>query len=98
MRLPEHLLAQPRLRGVSHAWAFWAAAALAAALVAFAPAGLPRFAAVVYGAGLCALFGGSALYLLSDLASGVTGEVLHVDAGYHVVGMKQEDAPDIALG
>ncbi|WP_343348215.1 enoyl-ACP reductase FabI [Sphingomicrobium sp. XHP0239] len=39
--------------------------------------------------------GGSALYLLSDLASGVTGEVLHVDAGYHVVGMKAEDAPDI---
>ena len=35
--------------------------------------------------------------LLSDLASGVTGEVHHVDAGYHVVGMKQEDAPDIAL-
>ncbi len=42
--------------------------------------------------------GGSALYLLSDLASGVTGETHHVDAGYHVVGMKQEDAPDIALG
>ena len=42
--------------------------------------------------------GGSALYLLSDLASGVTGEVHHVDAGYHTVGMKQEDAPDIALG
>jgi enoyl-[acyl-carrier protein] reductase I len=42
--------------------------------------------------------GGSGLYLLSDLASGVTGEILHVDAGYHVVGMKQEDAPDIALG
>ncbi|MFV0645804.1 MAG: enoyl-ACP reductase FabI [Sphingomonadaceae bacterium] len=41
--------------------------------------------------------GGSGLYLLSDLASGVTGEVLHVDAGYHLVGMKQEDAPDIAL-
>jgi enoyl-[acyl-carrier protein] reductase I len=41
--------------------------------------------------------GGSALYLLSDLASGVTGETHHVDAGYHVVGMKQEDAPDIAL-
>ncbi len=40
--------------------------------------------------------GGSALYLLSDLASGVTGETHHVDAGYHVVGMKQEDAPDIA--
>ena len=41
--------------------------------------------------------GGSALYFLSDLSSGVTGEVHHVDAGYHVVGMKQEDAPDIAL-
>ena len=42
--------------------------------------------------------GGSGLYLLSDLSSGVTGETHHVDAGYHVVGMKQEDAPDIALG
>jgi enoyl-[acyl-carrier protein] reductase I len=41
--------------------------------------------------------GGSALYLLSDLASGVTGETHHVDSGYHVVGMKQEDASDIAL-
>ena len=41
--------------------------------------------------------GGAALYLLSDLASGVTGETHHVDAGYHTVGMKQEDAPDIAL-
>ena len=42
--------------------------------------------------------GGAGLYLLSDLSSGVTGETHHVDAGYHVVGMKQEDAPDIALG
>ena len=41
--------------------------------------------------------GGSGLYLLSDLSSGVTGETHHVDGGYHVVGMKQEDAPDIAL-
>ena len=41
--------------------------------------------------------GGAGLYLLSDLSSGVTGEVHHVDGGYHVVGMKQEDAPDIAL-
>ncbi len=41
--------------------------------------------------------GGSALYLLSDLASGVTGEIHHVDGGYNVVGMKAEDAPDIAL-
>jgi enoyl-[acyl-carrier protein] reductase I len=41
--------------------------------------------------------GGAGLYLLSDLASGVTGETHHVDAGYHVVGMKQEDAPDITV-
>ena len=41
--------------------------------------------------------GGAGLYLCSDLSSGVTGETHHVDAGYHVVGMKQEDAPDIAL-
>ena len=41
--------------------------------------------------------GKSALYLLSDLGSGVTGEVLHVDAGYHAVGMKAVDAPDIDL-
>jgi enoyl-[acyl-carrier protein] reductase I len=40
--------------------------------------------------------GGAALYLLSDLASGVTGEIHHVDAGYNVVGMKAEDAPDIS--
>ena len=39
--------------------------------------------------------GKSGLYLLSDLGSGVTGETHHVDAGYHVVGMKAEDAPDI---
>ena len=42
--------------------------------------------------------GGAGLYLLSDLSSGVTGETHHVDAGYHTVGMKQEDAPDIVLG
>ncbi|SCZ57540.1 enoyl-ACP reductase FabI [Epibacterium ulvae] len=42
--------------------------------------------------------GNSALYLLSDLGSGVTGENLHVDAGYHVVGMKAVDAPDMAKG
>jgi enoyl-[acyl-carrier protein] reductase I len=40
--------------------------------------------------------GGAALYLLSGLASGVTGEIHHVDAGYNVIGMKAEDAPDIA--
>jgi enoyl-[acyl-carrier protein] reductase I len=41
--------------------------------------------------------GGGALYFLSDLSRGVTGETHHIDAGYHTVGMKQEDAPDIAL-
>jgi enoyl-[acyl-carrier protein] reductase I len=41
--------------------------------------------------------GGAGLYLLSDLASGVTGEVHHVDAGYNVIGMKAEDAPDISV-
>jgi enoyl-[acyl-carrier protein] reductase I len=40
--------------------------------------------------------GGAGLYLCSDLASGVTGEIHHVDAGYNVIGMKAEDAPDIA--
>jgi enoyl-[acyl-carrier protein] reductase I len=40
--------------------------------------------------------GASALYLLSDLSRGVTGEVHHVDSGYHIVGMKHPDAPDIA--
>ena len=41
--------------------------------------------------------GKAGFYLLSDLSSGVTGECHHVDCGYHVVGMKAEDAPDIAL-
>ena len=40
--------------------------------------------------------GKSALFLLSDLGSGTTGENLHVDAGYHVVGMKAVDAPDMS--
>jgi enoyl-[acyl-carrier protein] reductase I len=39
--------------------------------------------------------GGAAVYLLSDLAGGVTGEIHHVDCGYHIVGMKNPDAPDI---
>ena len=41
--------------------------------------------------------GGSALYLLSDLGAAVTGETHHVDCGYHVVGMKAVDAPDISV-
>jgi len=40
--------------------------------------------------------GGAGVYLLSDLSSGVTGEIHHVDSGYHVVGMKAVDAPDIS--
>lgn len=42
--------------------------------------------------------GESAAFLLSSMARGITGEILHVDAGYHVVGMKNPSAPDIAVG
>ncbi len=42
--------------------------------------------------------GESAVYLLSSMGRGVTGEILHVDAGYHVVGMKNPTAPDISVG
>ena len=41
--------------------------------------------------------GETAAYLISDMAAGMTGEILHVDAGYHVVGMKNPDAPDLTL-
>jgi len=41
--------------------------------------------------------GGTGMYLLSDLGSAVTGEIHHVDAGYHIVGMKNPDAPDLTL-
>ena len=41
--------------------------------------------------------GQSALYLLSDMSTAVTGEVHHVDSGYHTVGMKAVDAPDISV-
>ncbi|GEP06727.1 enoyl-ACP reductase FabI [Methylobacterium oxalidis] len=41
--------------------------------------------------------GESAAYLLSDMSRGMTGEILHVDAGYHVVGMKNPEAPDLSL-
>jgi hemolysin III len=52
----------PRLRGVSHLYAFYCATVAAACLIALAPGGVSRAAGAVYGAGLCALFGGSALY------------------------------------
>ena len=42
--------------------------------------------------------GDAATYLLSDMSRGVTGEIHHVDAGYHIVGMKHPDAPDIVVG
>lgn len=54
-------LGQPRLRGVSHAYAFWAALIAALALVATAPSAA-RLSAAIYGAGLCALFAGSGTY------------------------------------
>jgi enoyl-[acyl-carrier protein] reductase I len=41
--------------------------------------------------------GDTAVYFLCDLSRGVTGEIHHVDAGYHVVGMKHPDAPDIVV-
>lgn len=41
--------------------------------------------------------GGAGVFLLSDLSSGTTGEILHVDSGYHVVGMKNPDAPDLTV-
>ncbi len=41
--------------------------------------------------------GETAAYLVSDMARGMTGEILHVDAGYHVVGMKNPEAPELSL-
>ena len=41
--------------------------------------------------------GKNSIYLLSDMSSGVTGEIIHVDCGYHIVGMKAVDAPDISV-
>lgn len=41
--------------------------------------------------------GGAGVYLLSELGSGTTGEILHVDSGYHVIGMKNPKAPDISV-
>jgi hemolysin III len=55
-------LTKPRLRGVSHQWAFYVSLALGAALVVAAPAGQPRLAAAVYAVSVAALFGTSALY------------------------------------
>jgi hemolysin III len=53
---------KPLLRGVTHAYAFWAALAAAIVLAAVVPAGTPRIASIVYGGGLCALFAASGTY------------------------------------
>ena len=55
-------LVKPRLRGVSHQWAFFVSCAIGAALVLAAPAGTPRLAAAIYAVSVSALFGVSALY------------------------------------
>ena len=52
----------PGLRGVSHAWAFWCALIAGTVLTLYAPSGVARASAIVYGAGLCALFAASGLY------------------------------------
>jgi len=60
VNLPEELT--PKLRGVSHAWAMWFAVVACVVLAIYAPTGLARAAALVYGIGLCALFAASGLY------------------------------------
>ena len=60
MNLPEELT--PKLRGVMHAWAMWFALVAVIVLALYAPTGLARAAALVYGVGLCALFAASGLY------------------------------------
>jgi len=55
-------LSKPRLRGVSHQWAFFVSVAIGAALVVAAPSGEPRLAAAIYALSVAALFGTSALY------------------------------------
>jgi hemolysin III len=61
LKVPSDVLV-PRLRGVSHAFAFLVSIAAAALVIVIAPAGRATVAAVIYGAGLIALFGGSAAY------------------------------------
>jgi hemolysin III len=66
---PTSRLVKPRLRGVSHQWAFFVSCAIGAALVVAAPAGTPRLAAAVYALSVSALFGISALYHRTTWAS-----------------------------
>jgi hemolysin III len=69
----------PILRGVSHQWAFWLALAAAAGLVVFAPPGSARIAALVYGAGLCAMLAASALYHRSKCTPRVRSVLCRID-------------------
>ena len=71
----------PVLRGVSHQWAFWCALAAAVPLVALAPPGTGRLAALVYGAGLCAMFGASALYHRWRCGAAVRRWLCRIDHG-----------------
>ena len=69
----------PHLRGVLHQWAFWFALAAATALVTLAPAGAPRAAALVYGAGLCLMLAASALYHRLNCSPGVRSMLCRID-------------------
>ena len=66
---PPPLPFKPRLRGVSHQWAFFVAVVIGALLVLFAPSGEPKLAAAVYAASVAGLFGASALYHRVNWAS-----------------------------
>ena len=69
----------PILRGVLHQWAFWFALAAAAALVVWAPPGTARVAALVYGAGLCAMLAASALYHRYECSPRVRALLCRID-------------------
>ena len=69
----------PILRGVSHQWACWFALVAAAVLVVYAPAGTPRLAALVYGAGLCAMLAASALYHRYQCSARVRALLCRID-------------------
>jgi hemolysin III len=69
----------PHLRGVLHQWAFWFALAAATALVALAPGGTARVAAIIYGAGLCLMLAASALYHRVECSPRVRSLLCRVD-------------------
>ena len=71
----------PMLRGVSHQWAFWCALAAAVSLVALAPPGTARAAALIYGAGLCAMLAASALYHRWNGSPRVRSVLCRIDHG-----------------